>query len=563
VQAYAGSNPALSTTGLQVIGKPEKQQKSSGLATTGCYNCSMKDEPLYLHKNPHGVYYYRRPIVAEDQAFWRGPNGAPMKEWSRSLRTKDRREAVSRLADAADLYDAERDEQLRDHIARSSPDSALESERQREEREAAEAALAVQQARREARRALRVEARRRSQLSTSELTPQEAAWHDLVRERDAELAELRAAAEGQRSVNVSLAPVSGGEGPTIEALIEAYEADKSPGWSGSSKKAVVPVFRLLRDVFAGRAIGNISRQDARDLVTVLEGLPTQIGKRRELAGLAILDAVERGKALGLPTISPKTINDGYLLHVASMFNWAVKEQWLSSSPFIGLSVFDPVDDAERRDPFKPEQLQTLFTSAPWSGPWKAGSDKPGDYWVPLLCLFHGLRNGEAAGLRVEDIAEEDGFPVLRVQSYGEKSVKNAAARGTLPLHPELLRMGFLDYVAARKDERAVLFFPEGVTNTRGQAGAKLGERFSNRVKRLGFEGRKLGMYSFRHNFEDRLRAAELPERTALSLARRSESGSSRLYGEGLSARHKAAALAKVQYPGLSLDHLKLSLRVAE
>lgn len=29
--------------------------------------------------------------------------------------------------------------------------------------------------------------------------------------------------------------------------------------------------------------------------------------------------------------------------------------------------------------------------------------------MPLLCLFHGLRNGEAAGLRVEDIDEEDGF----------------------------------------------------------------------------------------------------------------------------------------------------------
>lgn len=101
-------------------------------------------------------------------------------------------------------------------------------------------------------------------------------------------------------------------GCTVEELIEAYEADKSPGWSGSSKKAVLPVFRLLRDVFAGREVGSITRE-----------------------------AVQKGKAMGLPTIQPKTINDGYLLHIASMFNWAQREQWIASSPFSGLSVHEP------------------------------------------------------------------------------------------------------------------------------------------------------------------------------------------------------------------------------
>lgn len=519
---------------------------------------------MYLHKNPHGVYYYRRPIVAEDQAFWRGPSNTPKKEWSRSLRTKDRREAILRLADAADMYEAERAAQYARHAATASTGAAEESDRQREEREAAEAIEAARKARYEARRELRIAQRQRLELSTAELTPEEAAWRDLIRERERDLETLQQAVEGQQAVNAALAEEKGGPPPlrpsprSVEALIEAYEADKSPRWSGSSKKAVAPVFRVLRDVFKGRAVESITRAEARKLVELLERLPTNIGKRRELMGLTVPEAVERGAQLGFPTIKPKTINDAYLLHIASMWNWAVREQWVVSSPFSGLSVHDPVDDADRRDPFTSEQLAELFSTGRWADPWQAGGEKPGAFWVPLLCLFHGLRNGEAAGLRVEDIGEEDGVPVLHVRPYDGKTIKTTGSRGTLPIHPELLAAGFLRYVEERRKGKHVLLFPEGTANRRGQIAAKLAERFSAYVKKRGFEGRKLGMHSFRHNFEDRLRAAEIPERTALALARRTEAGSSRSYGHGLSAKQKAEAIAKVLYPSLDLSHLTVS-----
>jgi integrase len=353
------------------------------------------------------------------------------------------------------------------------------------------------------------------------------------------------------------APAEKGGGParTVDALTKAYEQDKQERWSGSTKKAIAPVFRLLRDVFPDREAASVTREEARDVMALLESLPANLGKRKELAGLTVPEAAKKGRALKLATISPKTINDGYLLHIASIFNWARKEQWVTSNPFEGLSVHDPVADEDRRDPFTVEQMNVLFSKVPWTGPWRPGAEKPGAYWVPLLCLFHGLRNSEAAGLRVEDIGEEDGEPVLHIRAYGERRLKTKESRGTLPIHPEVLRLGFMAHVGQRRTAGEMLLFPEGVVNDRGQVAAKLGERFSARVKALGLTGRKLGMHSFRHNFEDRLRAAELPERTALALARRTEAGSSRIYGDGLSARQKAAALAKIVYPDLDLGHL--------
>ncbi|MDQ4420062.1 site-specific integrase [Sphingobium sp. DEHP117] len=335
-------------------------------------------------------------------------------------------------------------------------------------------------------------------------------------------------------------PASEEAGRTVADLITEYEAEKSPKWSGSTKKGVAPVFRFLREVFPGRQVASITRADAKMVRSLLEELPANMGKRKELEGLTVPQAIVKGRALGLPKVQPKTINDGYLIHIAAVFNWARREQWIAASPFEGLQVHDPVSDLDRRDPFTVDQLNKLFASAPWDAPWNPERKQGGGaFWVPLLCLYHGLRNGEAGGLRVEDIDEEDGVTVLHVREYGQRKLKTRESRRTLPVHPELIRLGFLEYVQHRREAGAFLLFPEGVVNDRGQVAAKLGERFSARVKAMDFDGRKLGMHSFRHGFEDRLRAAELPERTALALAGRSEAGSSRSYGEGVSTKQKA------------------------
>jgi len=437
------------------------------------------------HLNRTGAkYYFRRPVPKDLIGVFHTETGGIRKEWKFALDTTDRETAKSLLLP----HQLETDGlilEARKNIATGLPQP---SSREQEEAEARAARQAAKQARYEARRPYRTAVRERMMMSTAELGPEEAAWRDLVREAsDPEI--IAQAAAGQQRANDILAVSMGkvpASGRTVEKLIEAYEADKSPGWSGSSKKAVVPVFRILREVFADRTVSSITREDARAVVKLLEGLPTMIGRRAELKGLTVRQAVEKGRELELPTIQPKTINDGYLIHMAGLFNWAVKETWIAATPFSGLSVHDPVDDAERRDPFTLDQLTKLFAKSPWGAPWVAGGERPGAYWVPLLCLFHGLRNGEAAGLRVEDIGKEDGVSVIRIRAYEGKALKTKGARGSLPVHPELLRLGFLAFVAERRGAGVELLFPEGTANNRGQIGAKLAERFSAHVKGLGF-----------------------------------------------------------------------------
>lgn len=351
---------------------------------------------------------------------------------------------------------------------------------------------------------------------------------------------------------------------TVSMLIEAYTADKNDKWSASTRAAYGPVCRLLRDVLGNsRDVATLRREEGRLLYDTAKALPKNLGKVKALAGLSVPKAVERGRELGLPVIGPGTVNDVYLALLKSIFKWAVQEQWMEANPLAGLTVADPVADEDKRDPFTVEQLRVLFGQDPWRPRDDDPAGRPGRFWVPLLCLFQGLRLSEAAGLRVEDVGERDGFPMMVMRGFEVRKLKTESSRGEIPIHPELIRIGFLEHVRARRRAGESMLFPDVRVNANGKMGAKLGEWFSKLVKKRGLVGTKLGMHSFRHNFEDRLREAELAERTALALARRQESGSSKTYGHGLSMRRKSEAIAKIVYPGLDLSHLHIAQGSAE
>lgn len=268
-------------------------------------------------------------------------------------------------------------------------------------------------------------------------------------------------------------------------------------------------------------------------------------------------AVEKAKALKLPTLAPKSINGSYLTFLKSIFRWAVAEQWLPANPMDELSVKDMVAAADKRDPFTMEQLQTIFSGAPWSNRDERPKGKPVLFWGPLLGLFHGMRRGEIAQLQVADIEKIDGFDVILVRGGGGKRLKTQNARRLLPLHPELVRMGFLDFVEVQRSAGHVQLFNGEGPNSRGQWGDGLSDWFQRLVQLRKIEGTKLGMHSLRHNWQDRLREAGLHgSAIGQELAGRSKGGDvSSNYGSGFATATLAEAVAKISYPELDLSHL--------
>jgi integrase len=135
-----------------------------------------------------------------------------------------------------------------------------------------------------------------------------------------------------------------------------------------------------------------------------------------------------------------------------------------------------------------------------------------DYWLPLLALFTGARKGELAKLRAKDVAKDDatGCYMLSITEDKQegKSLKTASSWRTVPVHPELTRLGFLDLVEAAKVRGDADWLLPTVSTAR--ALGTWGERFGRTLEKLGIGDRK-GMHSFRHCFKDALRAAGVSE----------------------------------------------------
>lgn len=89
------------------------------------------------------------------------------------------------------------------------------------------------------------------------------------------------------------------------------------------------------------------------------------------------------------------------------------------------------------------------------------------YYAPLLWYYTSACREEICGLEIADVTVDHPTPHFEIRDNltrgrdGEKAgEKRAARRRYLPIHPELIRLGFLDYVEAIRKEGHVALFPE-------------------------------------------------------------------------------------------------------
>lgn len=338
---------------------------------------------------------------------------------------------------------------------------------------------------------------------------------------------------------------------TLSDLIDAFTADRVASGTKAARLHYAPAFRLAREVLGeNRPLDEIKREQGRELFEAGKRLPLHWGRMPGSLSEVLAEADRRE----LPRISAKTWNDGYRTALSALFTWALREGWMDGrNPVEGLRMVDQVANEERRDPFTIDQLNALLAAEPWSPRDPNPQKMPVFYWGPLLAMFMGFRRGEICALRVQDVEEVEGRLTIHVR----RSLKTQAARRSLPVHSAVIGLGFKAFVEQRRREATPdePLFPGEQQSANDKWGRKLGEFMAARVQALGLSGRKLGMHSFRHNVEDRLREAGL-HGTALGAEimgrARGRDMVADAYGRGFSIATLADAIERIQYPGLVL-----------
>ncbi|EGR0041021.1 tyrosine-type recombinase/integrase [Vibrio vulnificus] len=134
-------------------------------------------------------------------------------------------------------------------------------------------------------------------------------------------------------------------------------------------------------------------------------------------------------------------------------------------------------------------------------------------WTTKLQVYQGCRPSEVCQLTTNDIQTIEGIPCITVSdSEADQRLKTSNASRIVPLHNQLIKEGFLEYVQERREQKQKQLFdykPHGENKD-----------WSFRYRtNLGKLQTTMGMkpnarptaYSFRHTFIDELKIADTPE----------------------------------------------------
>ena len=349
-----------------------------------------------------------------------------------------------------------------------------------------------------------------------------------------------------------------GSDKTVGELIALYRKMHEPELAASTVKNYRIALRALEEVLgADFPLKKRNRERCRGVRDLLIGLPSNYSKLPLTRGLSLRDAVEVGREHSLPTVMPATLN-GYVTKLSAILKLAVTEEWIPSNPATDLKVKDPVSPRKKRNPFAVVQLTKLFSAEPWESNDRQPKGRPARFWLPLLALYTGARVGELAQLRVIDVVTRYNIVCIDISATETTQIKNQNSERIIPVHSELVRLGFLEFVQAARDNGQDRLFPQELRDGLGHYGRGVSDWFARLLTTLGMTDKKLTFHSFRHNFEDALREADL-HGTPLGayITGRASGGTEKIYGEGYDASTKKirGAVERVRYPGLDLSAL--------
>lgn len=320
--------------------------------------------------------------------------------------------------------------------------------------------------------------------------------------------------------------------------------------------------RILTDFFGeGRRLASLTSDDAISLVDFLPTIPQNAAKRYKGASL-VLAAEREAKLQTRKLIHAETAED-YLTGLSAMLTHAVERRWMRENPLKGRLVRERLAKPKKRNrqTLTPDEMARLFSTAEFSS-LRQSTDSPMNarFWLPLLCLFHGTRANEIAGLRVIDVREENGVPFMDLRETDEHRLKTDSSKRKVPLHKQLIGLGFLEFAEARRRDDAQGYLFAGLKRNRNGSRAdgvcKWWQRFVTSTLGAapadGPNGAR-GIHSFRHSWAMAARAAGLDESIRKRLGGWAQSDTAGDYGWSNELPLLKKEIDRIEFPSLDFS----------
>lgn len=411
-------------------------------------------------------------------------------------------------------------------------------------------------------------------------------------------AKLMLARAMQRRANGDLAPgeeakfppLSGpsspdlAESPPASALFERH-LERRAAQNGTQPHTIAQERGTLQrfiEVVGDRPASAYGRGDVTRFLDALRRLPNTYGRSPKDKGKTVADLIARADATNAKRLIDKTVKR-HSTALSQFFRFAMDEGHISNNQRVelveGHRFREERSARSQRDAWTSEELTALFQSPVWKGRDQRHVTKPGPhiirdakFWLPILALFHGARLEEFADLYRRDVGCDGGvwfFSIAETEGNEatgtrRRTLKTDNATRNVPIHPELLRLGFLAYVERTAQSAGDPLFPDlkpqGLDQRRG---ARFTRDFRYYREAVGVYRPGVGMHAFRHTANTRLRDVitdwQQERHVAYLLGHSQGGGEGRdRYDKGPGLKAVAATLALLQFPEVDLSHLHVA-----
>lgn len=348
-------------------------------------------------------------------------------------------------------------------------------------------------------------------------------------------------------------------------------------WKPKTARQMTKTAALLAKVVGHDRITRLTQADMGKYVDTLLELPKTCSKSPRDEECSVEELRERGKRLPAKArgLTGTTINR-HLTQLGELIAYAASRGVQPPAPIslTSLRARKKTRDRDDRDAFTPDDLSSIFRHPVWTGcegerRRRATGDcviHDGLYWAPLLAHYGLMRREEVCGLMQDDVVLNADVPYFDLRPNKYRSLKNPQSKRKVPIHPELLRLGLVDYIKAVASLGYDLLFPDLLPATEGTA--LLGDQLQDDWLKVLTTAvpvagsKKKTFHSFRHSGNDLLTdAAVMLEWRQDILGHGGESEAEERYRSDTRLQRKLEALLKLPVVTANLAPHPIKLRV--
>ncbi len=358
-------------------------------------------------------------------------------------------------------------------------------------------------------------------------------------------------------------PIAGGLlSSNIKTFIDRKKVEgKSIKEIGSDNKILEEFVEIVGDFDFSR----VTKKEVSYYIDVQTKLPPNRKKSQKYRDLTIKQVMELNLSQK-ETQTPQNINKR--LSKLSVFgNWGVRQGLLLTNPFSGMK-FLVKKQPNRRQPFTTDDLKKILkpeTYLNWTinfeHPYKIHkvNNKLPYYWVFLLGIFSGMRTNEMCQLRLSDLKKIDKIWFMFVEDSENTKVKTESSIRKIPLHPQLIELGFIDYVGNLRKKKKTRVFWE-LREDRDGFASKVSRHYNEKfLPAIGvWEKHKKVLYCTRHTFINKLYSEKVDENVIKTLVEHEKEFTMKHYGgDPFTPEVLLEEISKVNYSKINWKGLKI------